>query len=216
MSRRNLQLAALVAGVAVIGTACQVDINAGGETVTETFDVTEFTEVEVSSAFDVTIEIGDEPSVEIDLNDEVLDRLEVEQDGDRLSIGFDGGLFSISGPLDARIVTTDLTKVSLDGAVDASIRGLDASQLDVELSWASQVTGRGSVGVLVIDADGASQADFADTEVERAEVDVSGASSVDVNGAAEVRGQASGASSVDVSPDADNVNVTTSGASSVE
>lgn len=216
MSRRNLQLAALVAGVAVIGTACQVDINAGGETVTETFDVTEFTEVEISSAFDVTIEIGDEPSVEIDLNDEVLDRLEVEQDGDRLSIGFDGGLFSISGPLDARIVTTDLTKVSLDGAVDASIRGLDASQLDVELSGASQVTGRGSVGVLVIDADGASQADFADTEVERAEVDVSGASSVDVNGAAEVRGQASGASSVDVSPDADNVNVTTSGASSVE
>lgn len=216
MSRRNLQLAALVAGVAVIGTACQVDINTGGETVTETFDVTEFTEVEISSAFDVTIEIGDEPSVEIDLNDEVLDRLEVEQDGDRLSIGFDGGLFSISGPLDARIVTTDLTKVSLDGAVDASIRGLDASQLDVELSGASQVTGRGSVGVLVIDADGASQADFADTEVERAEVDVSGASSVDLNGAAEVRGQASGASSVDVSPDADNVNVTTSGASSVE
>ncbi len=216
MRGRHLTIATVAGALALAGTACRVDINTGGETVTETFDVTDFTEVEVSSAFDVTIEIGDEPSVEIDLNDEVLDRLEVEQDGDRLRIGFDSGLFSISGPLEARIVTTDLTKVTFDGAVDASLDGLDAQQLDVELSGASQVTGRGSVGVLVIDADGASQADFANTEVERAEVDVSGASSVDVNGAAEVRGQASGASSVDVSPNADNVNVTTSGASSVE
>lgn len=216
MNGRHLTITTVVGALALAGTACRVDIGPGGDTVTETFDVTDFTELEVSSAFEVTVEIGDEPSVEIDLNEEVVDRLEVEQDGDRLSIGFDGGLFSISGPLEARIVTTDLTKVTFDGAVDASIQGLDTDQLDVELSGASQVTGRGSVGVLVIDADGASQADFANLQVERAEVDVSGASSVDVNGAAEVRGQASGASSVDVSPDADNVNVTTSGASSVE
>jgi len=216
MNRRHLSIATVVGALALAGTACRVDINAGGDTVTETFDVAEFTELEVSSAFEVTVEIGDEPSIEINLNEQVVDRLEIDQDGDRLSIGFDGGLFSTSGPLEARIVTTDLTKVTLDGAVDASVQGLDTQQLDVELSGASQLTVRGSVGVLVIDADGASQADFADTEVERAEVDVSGASSIDVNGAAEVRGQASGASSVDVSPNADNVNVTTSGASSVE
>lgn len=216
MNRRHLTIAAIVGGLTLVGTACRIDINAGGDTVTETFEVDEFTELEVSSAFDVIVEIGDEPSVEIDVNEEVLDRLEVEQDGDRLRIGFDGGLFSISGPLEARITTTDLTKVAFDGAVDADITGLESAQLDVELNGASQLTGRGSVGVLVIDADGASNADLADVEIERAEVDLSGASSVDLNGAAEVRGRASGASSVDVSPDADNVNVTTSGASSVD
>ncbi|MEL6982504.1 MAG: DUF2807 domain-containing protein [Actinomycetota bacterium] len=217
MSRRNLQLAALVAGVAVIGTACQIDIETGsGETVTETYDISEFTELEVSSAFDVEVEIGDEASLVIDIEEDVLDRLEVEQDGDRLRIGFDSGLFSISGPLEARITVTELTAIDFDGAVDAEIDGLDADQLDVTLSGASQVDASGSVGVLVIDADGASEADFGNTSVERAEVDASGASRIDVNGASEVRGQASGASSVDVSPDADNVNVTTSGASSVE
>lgn len=216
MSRRNLQLAALVAGVAVVGTACQVDIDTGGgDTVTETFDITEFTELEVSSAFDVEIEIGDEASLVIDVEEGVLDRLEVDQDGERLRIGFDGGLFSVSGPLEARITVPELTALDLNGAVDAEITGLDAEQLDVQLRGASEVDATGSVGVLVIDADGASEADFGNTTVERADVDLSGASRADVNGASEVRGQASGASSVDVSPDA-NVNVTTSGASSIE
>lgn len=216
MSRRNLQLATLVAGIAIVGTACNIDIDTGGgDTVTETFDISEFTELEVSSAFDVEVEIGDEASLVIDIPEDVVDRLEVDQDGDRLSIGFDGGLFSISGPLEARITVSELTAIDLDGAVDAEITGLDADQLDVELQGASEVDATGSVGVLVIDADGASKADFGNTTVDRVEVDLSGASWVDVNGAAEVQGQASGASSVDVSPDA-NVNVRTSGASSVE
>lgn len=211
---RTAILAAIVGGTVLVATACRVNIDTGDE-VTRTFDIEEFTELEVSSAFEVIVEVGEEPSLEIDINEEVVDRLEVDEDGDRLRIGFDGGLFSISGPLEVRVTTTELTKVTFDGAVDADIDGLNAERFEVELSGASQVTGQGSVGVLVIDADGASSADFADTEAERAEVDANGASSIDVNGAAEVRGQASGASSVDVSPDA-NVNVTTSGASSVE
>lgn len=215
MNRRNLALAAIIGGAVLMTTACRININSGGEIVTRTFDITEFDELEVSSAFDVVVEIGDEPSLEIDIDEEVADRLDVDQDDDRLRIGFDGGLFSVSGPLEIRVTTTELTKVTFDGAVDAEINGLDTERFEVELNGASQVTGHGSVDVLVIDADGASSADFSETAADLAEVDANGASSIDVTGAKEVTGEAGGASSVDVSPNA-NQNVSTSGASSVD
>lgn len=218
MRRQTIGLATIAGGVILLGTACQVDIETSGNTVTETIEVNDFTELEVSSAFDVIVEIGDEPSIEIDLDEEVRDRLEVEQDGDRVSIGFDGGLLSVSGPLEARITTTDLTSISFSGAVDGQITGLDTDQLDVELSGASEVTGRGSVGVLVIDADGASEADFSGIEADRAELDVTGASSVDVSGAAEVSGRASGASTIEVASDLTqaDLDVDLSGAASID
>lgn len=214
--RRTTALAAVGVGVVLATTACSVEIGSSGETVTETFDITRFSELDIDSAFDVTIEVGPEPSLEIDVGEGMVDNLEVEQDGERLRIGLDNGLFSTSRALEIRLTTPGLTKMSLEGAVDAEITGLDGGPLEVELSGASQITGEGSVGVLIIDADGASDADFSDTSVDRAEVEASGASHIDVNGADEVEGMASGASSVDVSPTATMVNVTTSGAASVD
>ena len=214
MIMRATTIGAVVGVAALTTTACQVDLDLG-EVVTREFDVTEFDEIEVDSAFDVFIEVGDEPSVEIDVHEEVEDRLRVDQDGDRLSIGFDGGFLSTSGDLEVRITTPSLTSVDFDGAVDAEITGIDAERFEVDLDGASRVDGRGSVGVLVIDADGASRADFDAVTADRAEVDLDGASRVDVAGADRVEGSAGGASSVSVSDEA-SVNVRTSGAASID
>ncbi len=215
MNRRTpITVAAVLGSAALLATACQIDINTGEE-VTRTFDISDFEHLEIDSAFEVTIEVGPEATLEIDINEEVLDRLDVDQDGDRLSIGFDGGLVSFSGSKEARITTPSLSSLDFDGAVGAEITGLDSERLELDLDGASSVTASGSVGVLVINADGASNVDFDDVEIDEVEIDANGASSIDVSEAKAVSGRANGASSIDVS-DSATVDVRTSGASSID
>lgn len=211
-SRHYLAMAAL-GGAALVGTACTIDIDSG-EKVTETFTITEFERLEIDGAFDVEIEIGPEPSLEIDVHEEVADRLEVENDGDTLRIGFDGGLFSVSGGQDVRITTPSLSALDLNGAVSADITDLDADRLEIDLDGATDLEATGSASEVIIDIDGASNVDFDDLTIGRVEVQADGASSIDVSEAEEVRGELKGASSLNVSDDA-NVNVRTSGASSI-
>ncbi len=212
---RPLAVAGVLAGAALIGTACQVDINTGGETISRTFDISDFEHLEIDSAFDVDLEVGEAASLEIEISEEIVDRLEVDQDGDRLTIGFDGGLLSTSGKMDIKVSTPSLSSIDLDGAVSADIEGLDEARLEMDLDGASSVDGRGSVGVLVIDADGASSMDFSDVEIDRVEIRAGGASSIDVSEAGEVSGRATGASSVSVSDDADIDDLRTEGPASV-
>ncbi|MEM9561594.1 MAG: DUF2807 domain-containing protein [Actinomycetota bacterium] len=219
MSRRSstgrpMAVAGLLAGAALVGTACQVDINTGGQSVTRTFDIADFEHLEIDSSFDVDVEVGEAASLTIEIGEEIVDRLQVDQDGDRLTIGFDGGLLSTSSDMNITVTTPSLASVDFDGAVSADIEGLDEARLEVDLNGASQVDGRGSVGVLVIDADGASSIDFSGVEIDRVEIEADGASSIDVTEAGEVSGRAAGASSIEVSEET-TVDVRTSGAASV-
>lgn len=211
---RPLLAVGALGGLALLGSACRIDLDLG-EKVTREFEVTEFAELEIDGPFDVRVELGEEPSVTIEAHEEIERRLDVDQDGDRLSIGFDGGLISTSGDLDATITVADLSHLDLDGATSVDLGEIDLDRLELDVDGASRVDGRGSVGVLVIDADGASRIDFGDVTIDSVEIDADGASSIDVTGADEVTGRANGASSIDVSDEA-RVDVRTSGASSVD
>lgn len=212
---RPLMAAAALSGLVVVGTACRVDVDLSGEEIIREFEVTEFDEIEVGNAFDVFIWVGEEPSVTVRVDEQIEDRVEVVQDGNRLEIGFDDGLFTTSGKAQVEITTTDLRLLDLDGAVSARIVGLEADRLEVDIDGASNVNGRGSVGVLVVDADGASRLDFDRATIDLVEIDADGASSIEVRGATEVTGRAGGASSIHVSEEA-VTRIDTSGVSSID
>lgn len=203
----------------LLATGCGINIDAGdafdaGDTVTESFTVDEFDELAIDSAFDVTIVLGEDPSLEIDVGENLVDDLRVDQDGDRLSIGLDDGLFNINSDIEARIATNDLSRLDLNGAVRAEIRNLDSERLELDLNGASRVEGEGSVGELVVDANGASRVDFDEVTVDQVELEANGASELILTDAAELTGELNGASSLAVSDDA-RVNVRTEGASSI-
>lgn len=213
--RHPVAVPAVAAGVlALLGAACKVDVDLG-ETVTKEITVTEFDDVDIDGPFDVLVEVGQEPGVTVDIHEEIVDRLEIDQDGDHLSIGFSGGLAFTSNETEVTITTPELTRLSLDGAASVDVEDLDGERLVLELDGASSVTGRGSVGVLVIDTDGASSVDFDRVTADTAEIDADGASSIEIARTAAVTGRANGASSIDVADDAD-VDVSTDGAASVD
>lgn len=211
---RPLLAVGALGGLALLGSACRIDLDLG-EQVTREFEVTDVDELEIDGPFDVVVEVGEEPTLSIDVHEEIEDRLAVEQDGRHLSIGFSSGLISTSGDLDVTLTVPDLSLVSLDGAASLDLGEIDLDRLELDIDGASSVEGRGSVGVLVIDADGASRADFGEVTIDTVEVDADGASSIDVTGAHAVTGKADGASSIDVSDEA-TIDVRTNGAASVD
>ncbi len=216
---RYVPLGVALGSAALLATGCGTDIDPGdtfdaGDTVTESFTVDDFDELEIDSAFDVTVVLGEDPSLDIDVGENLVDDLRVDQDGDRLSIGLDDGLFNINPDMEARITTNNLSRLELNGAVRAELRNLDSGRLELDLNGASRVEGEGSVGELVIDANGASRVDFDEVTVDQVELEANGASQLNLTGAAEVSGELNGASTLDVSDDAE-VDVRTEGASSI-
>jgi hypothetical protein len=216
---RSVPRGVALGSVALLITGCGIQIDAGdgldaGDTVTESFTVDDFDRLEIGGAFDVTITLGDEPSVEIRVGEKLVDDLRVDQDGDRVTIGLDNGWSTVNSDVEARITTLDLSRLGLDGAVRADVRDLDADRLELELNGASRVEGDGTVGELIIEANGASRIDFGDVTIDRVELEANGASQLNLTGAAEVGGELNGASTLDVSDDAE-VDVQTEGASSI-
>ncbi|HWV85893.1 MAG TPA: head GIN domain-containing protein [Capillimicrobium sp.] len=171
--------AALLSGMVLTGCGIRFD---DGPSVTETHAVGAFERIHVSGSPNVVVRAGGSPEVVVsggrkrvdDVSVEVRDgTLKIDEDGDTtLSLGGSELLVSITAPR--------LDGVSVEGAGDVDLGDVDADRLDLSVSGAGDITGRGRVGVLTAWVDGAGDLRLADVRAERARVDVSGAGDVDV------------------------------------
>ena len=197
-----------------------------------------FDKVEVSNAFTLDIRQGEDFSVIIRVDDNLLEHLEVVKQGSTLKIGLEPGrTYNIRrATMEAEVIMPKLTGLELSGATQTTISGFESTErLDVDVSGASQLRGdieagdarfdvsgasrvilSGSAGDLTIDASGASTANLADFTVGDADVQASGASTVTVDVSGRLDAEASGASSVFYLGNPTLGNIDTSGASSVK
>jgi Putative auto-transporter adhesin, head GIN domain len=228
---------AVVALLAVVTGGCGLLGEEGsGVLVTRRIQVpVEIERVEIGDAFRSTIRVGAAaPSGEIAIDDNLLDRLRVEVDGDTLRIDLDGrvrdatlradiGLvrlrsLDISGASQVRVegqVTDDLT-IDASGASRIEVGSVELDELFLDVSGASQVSIDGTAGHLRADVSGASRLAMFGLEADEAEVDVSGASDAELTVLGRLEARASGASSVRYRGEPDRVISDESGASSVE
>jgi hypothetical protein len=176
-------------------------ISGSGVAVTKQYDFADFDQLEISHAFDMEIARSDEFSITVTVDDNFLEHLVVEKQGGALRIGLESGI-STRGDvtLEARITVPELRRASLSGASRADLSGfsssgdvdlvasgassfsgqLTAEAVDIELSGASRVTLTGSARQVRVACSGASNAALEDFAVERASVQLSGASRADL------------------------------------
>ena len=210
-----------------------------GSGIPETIDVAadnDFDQLELSHGFDVDVVVTDgPPSIEVTVDDNLVDHLEVEVRGDVLEVGFDNrSSYDFDVEPTATISMPSLDRIDLSGAVTADVAGIKAAEaIEVDASGASDLSLNVRVDSLTIDASGASNVDV-DGRAEDVQIDASGASNVDLgslgaNGATvdlsgasflrlgtveRVEGALSGASTLAAATTSD-VNVRTSGASTI-
>ena len=192
-----------------------------GETETRQYDFTEFTHVDIGSAFDYEIQQADTYSISITANSNLFDDIRVTKVGQTLDIGieFPGvvvTVFNVDPRLQAVITMPQLRGLDSSGATQGTITGFRSEEnLDVTVSGASTVELEDiAAGDTAFDISGASEV-TGDIAAKNMQLEVSGASTVQLKGSAgSLAIDGSGASHLELADlKVENANVTLSGAS---
>lgn len=217
--------------------SCYIDEDAGPlQEIEKNYAVLDFDRLEVGDAIIVTVEQGDFFSVSLKGDRRNIDDLRVDKAGSTLRVrfvedrhrnrqydtyltvtmpAFRGAVFT--GAVNASVYgfdNEDDVELNLSGASTAQLQ-LHASSLEVKLSGASTLNVQGTAGFFDAHVSGASKLRGYDLEVEDADVQATGASTVRVNASRSLHAVASGASRIFYIGDP-TVDSSTSGASRVE
>ena len=175
-------------------------IKGSGNVVTEDRDVSGFDSVALLGFGRVIITQGDEESLTVETDDNLMQYIETEVRGGTLELGFteddilldpsDSIIFRLSlidlaaldssgaGKFEIEKLETDRLEVTLSGAGDIGIDSLSATDLVVTVSGAGQVELAGQVKTQEITLNGLGNYDAPDLESQTATVRVPGAGSV--------------------------------------
>ena len=194
-----------------------------GETETRQYDFSEFTHVDIGSAFEYEIQQADTFSVSITANSNVFDDIKITQEGQTLLIGMEipsapWAIFKVNPRPKAVITMPQLDGLDSSGATQGTVTGFSSTEnLDIGASGASTVIlAQISAGDVSFNISGASEIS-GDVKAKEMELEVSGASTVQLKGSAEsLAAYVSGASNLELADlKVDNADVILSGASDV-
>ena len=172
-----------------------------GQVITQEMEYSDFTSVDVSSAFQVDITQASSYSAVIKASETILDKIDVTKEGSTLIIRAEPNI-PITAVYKAEITMPNLTELILSGASKATVEGFSSSDyltielsaasrldmrdtnvgnIEIELSGASTLIAEGSGNDLVSVVEGASRLDLTNFPVDNGNLDVSGASQATIN-----------------------------------
>jgi len=238
--KKAIIIAAVVVAVAVISTVLILEgwpggLVGSGNLETETYAFTDFNKVEISSAFEFEIEQSSSYSIEITVDDNIMEYVRVSQDGQTLKIGLRPATWIGPATLKASVTMPELNGLDISGASRGTVSDfISTEDLDIMVSGASRVTGdivagnvdfdisgastvqlEGSASDMDANVSGASSLKLDDFIVNNADVDFSGASSGTINLNGRLDADLSGASRLWYISEPTMGNIDTSGASSL-
>jgi hypothetical protein len=187
-----------------------------GNPETEEYTFADFTRVEISSAFQFEIRQSSSYSINVTANDNVIDRVQVSQDGQTLKIKLGTVPILRLVTLKASVTMPQLHGLTVSGASRGTVSDFSSAEdLDITVSGASRVTGdiaagdvefgihgastiqlEGSANDMVASVDGASTCNLGDFTVNDANINVSSASTGTINLDGRLDANVSGASTL--------------------
>ena len=233
----------VIAIVAVAAVICTLLIVRGwpggligsGNLETEEYAFTDFTRVEISSAFEFEIQQSSSYNISVTADDNVMDYVQVSMDGQTLKIGL--GTVPRFGPVTLRASVTmpelhgltvseasrgDVYDFSSTEDVNITVSGasrvngdITAGNIEFDMSGASTVQLEGSANDMVAGVSGASRCNLGSFIVNNADVNFSGASSGTINLNGRLDATLSGASRLSYIGEPTMGTINTSGASTL-
>lgn len=234
--KRTTLLITLLAVTLVLGGCVNLNaITGSGNVVSQEYDFADFHEVDISHAFNATINPGDAYSVVVRVDDNLVDHLVVEQNGNRVSIGLENGTMATRATMEVDITMPFLSRLNASGASRAQLNTLpvddnftaeasgasqvhgdiEAVDIDLNASGASTIFLAGTASNVRAVASGASTIDLTELAAIDAQTDASGASTVIVNVEGILDADASGGSNVFYLGSPEMGNIDTSGGAEV-
>jgi hypothetical protein len=233
----------IIAVVVVVGAICAGLVLRGwsgvltgsGNLETEEYAFVNFTRVEVSSAFEFQIRQSSSHSVNVTADDNVIDHVQISQDGQTLKIRVGGAPSFRRVTLKASVTMPELSGLTVSGASRGTVSNFNCTEaVSIAVSGASRVEGdftagdigfdvsgasaielEGSADDMVTIVSGASTFNLGDFTVNNANVNISGASTGTINLDGRLDANVSGASTLLYIGDPLMGNINVSGASTL-
>ena len=128
-------------------TACQLPfinvIRGSGNLISETREVSSFSEIRLDGAGRLFITQGTDESLEIEAEDNIIGELTSEVQGDTLVLGYQDKPWATTviptNGITYTLTVVDLTGITFNGAGDLELSSLDTSSLAVEINGAGQM-----------------------------------------------------------------------------
>ena len=213
MNRRTLLPLVLVV---MLLSACSV-VRGSGDVVTETRPVSGFDHVSLSGQGELILTQGDQESLEIEAEDNIIAVIESDVRGDTLHIGvrdrtlirptepvkfyltmdeIAGLEVSGSGSIDAGEIVADRLTLDVSGSGDINIDPLSADSLTVDISGSGGVDVAGQATSQIVNVSGSGEYLAADLESETADAEVNGSGEATVWASQTLNAEVNGSGSV--------------------
>ena len=131
--KKAIIIAAIVVAVSVTCTllvlrGCPGGLVGSGNLETETYAFADFTEIEISSAFKFEIEQSSSYSINITADDNIMEYVQVSQDGQTLKIGLRTGTWLGPVTLRASVTMPQLSDLTISGASRGTVSDFSSTQ----------------------------------------------------------------------------------------
>jgi len=168
-----------------------------GKIQTQQKNLSDFTIINIQSGFQAQINEGDSYSVSITADSNVINRIDVSQTGNTLTIGLQlASIFNI-GTLKAQITMPDLQEIHLSGGANANVAGFVlAHDFSVSESGGSTLKIEGQANGLSASCSGGSGLQLSELKVDTATITMRGGSTGTINVSGRLDADLSGGSSL--------------------
>lgn len=176
-------------------SGCGSGVEGNGIAKTESRNVSAFSKIEVDGAFNVQIECRKKQKLEVSGDSNILPHIITRIKGNILQITTSKTICP-KKLLEVKISADNIEKVTVSGAVDLSIDGVDNNKLDLEIEGAGDIKASGKTKNFRVDVSGSGDLKAKDLKAENVEVSVNGAGNAVVNASKKLKAEINGAGDI--------------------
>ncbi len=177
------------------GSGCGNGVEGNGIDKSEKRNVPKFSSVEVDGAFNVYIECQKKQSIEIRGDSNILPQIITRVKGNTLQITSNRTICP-KKILEVKVSAENIDRVSISGAVDLSISGVNNNNLEFEINGAGDLKASGKTKNMKIDVSGSGDIKAKELKAENVDVAVNGAGNAVVNASQKLKAEINGAGDI--------------------
>lgn len=218
--KRLISTVGLVSLVGVL-SACEIHIDGGdytkgsGDAETKSLDVGSFDQLVLRSSADVKVTVGEDQSIELTTDDNLIEMFTFEVDGNTLIIDHDGSYSTRMGA-QINISVPSLEVVALKGSGEVSVDGVrgaefiavisgsgdvvltdvNVNKIELEVNGSGDIVGEGQADLVTVEINGSGDVNLLDLAVKDARVKVFGSGDIEVNASDNVDARVKGSGDI--------------------
>ena len=162
----------------VFGGSSSSGVEGSGVAASETRHLDPFGSVELAGSNNVVVRVGEQQSVVVRADDNLLDRVTTEVQSGKLVVGNTSGSFSTSSPMSVEVSVPTLSGLTLSGSGNIVVSGVEAESLTVTLQGSGTLTASGTATRLGVTVSGSGMVQFSRLVASDAQAVVSGSGTV--------------------------------------